>query len=106
MLNFQKHKARDRVKFSAELEEILADEAAADCQEDIIDTLESCLSKLSPGDRDLLGRRYAPGATNRSLARALGRSESAISRTLDKIYGRLLTCIHVTQRAELPRVEP
>jgi RNA polymerase sigma-70 factor (ECF subfamily) len=108
VLNFQKRKARERVTFSASLEEILADEAAnvAAPSGDLIDALESCVSKLSAADQDLLGRRYQAGATNRSVARTLKRSESTISRAVDKIYRQLMTCIDMSLRAEHPTVEP
>lgn len=102
VLNFQKRKARERLTFSAALEEVLAEEAAhtTDVTGDLIDALESCVAKLPAADRELLGQRYEPGANNRSVARALQRSESTISRALDKIFGQLMACIDMTLRAE------
>lgn len=95
ILNFQKQKARERVKFSDALEETIADEFAAAQHEtnDQIDALERCVEKLSTEHRTLLKQRYEPGATSRSVARRVGRSESAISRTLSKIYAMLSRCM-------------
>ncbi|MBI2804514.1 MAG: sigma-70 family RNA polymerase sigma factor [Planctomycetes bacterium] len=97
MLNFQKKKARERVRFSDSLEEILTDEAAASLDKNpaMLDSLEACVEKLPAQHRDLLRRRYEPQATGRSVATALGRSEAAISRTLNAIYGLLLACIEM-----------
>lgn len=109
VLAFQKKKARDRIKFGDTLEQVLADEAAATPARDgdLLDALEACVSKLPAQDRLLLSRRYEPKATNRSLANELGRSESAISRTLTKIYSLLLSCIEASARSQaFPGAQP
>ena len=95
VLNFQKKKARERVKFSDSFEELLATEAATHARiiGGLMEALESCVEKLPSQHRELLRRRYEPEATSRSVAEVLGRSESAISRTLNKIYGLLMSCI-------------
>lgn len=95
VLNFQKKKGRERVRFSETFTATLADEAAAFAVNDagLLDSLEDCVAKLPEPHRDLLHRRYQPHATSRSVARALGRSESAVSRTLTAIYGLLMTCL-------------
>lgn len=101
VMNLQKKKARERLKFSEAFESILADELASETEEsgDLVDALESCLAKLSPGDSDLIARRYEPGATNRTVARTMNRSESTISRALNKIYQQLMHCIDASTRA-------
>lgn len=94
VLNFQKKKARDRLNFSDELQETIADESALVLQtEGRIDALETCVEKLPPEHRKVLKLRYEPGATSRSVAGQTGRSESAISRTLSRIYQSLLHCM-------------
>ncbi len=58
-----------------------------------LEILEQCLQKLPQSDREIIVRRYRQGATNRSLASALGLSESKFSRTLSRIHILLMTCI-------------
>jgi RNA polymerase sigma-70 factor (ECF subfamily) len=95
VLNFQKKKGRERVRFSEAFEEVLAGEAAAASGKsgDLLETLETCVEKLPAHHRELLRRRYEPEATSRSVAQTVGRSESAISRTLNTIYLLLMSCI-------------
>ena len=55
--------------------------------------LAQCLGKLPPPDYDLIRQRYRGDTTNRDVARGSGRSESAISRALNRIYMKRLLCI-------------
>jgi DNA-directed RNA polymerase specialized sigma subunit len=48
---------------------------------------------LPDKDRRIVKLRYQPGATNRTVAEEVGKSDSAISRSLNRIYGLLLNCI-------------
>ena len=91
---FQK-KHRHGLVFSSELMETIADDAAAVGRnlDPFRDALEECVGQLPPHDRDLLHRRYKEDATNRTVARDVGRSESAVSRALSRIYESLLHCI-------------
>lgn len=95
VLYYFRRKRRESLVFSEHLLDAIADEAVR--QNDIWaerrEAMEGCLQKLPPPDRDLIRRRYQPGATNRSVARKTGRSESAISRALNRIYAALLECI-------------
>ena len=95
ILYYRQRKRRDAFVFSPDLIEAVAEQAAGNqpCG-DYIDALESCLDRLSGDDRDLVRRRYEPGATNRSVSKVLERSESTISRALNRIYIALLRCIH------------
>ena len=83
------------MKFGEETVNLLASESLAEVGEDseLVDALETCVEKLPAGQRDLLKRRYEPDATSRRVAQTLGRSESSISRALNKIYRQLMTCI-------------
>lgn len=60
------------------------------------DALAQCLVKLPEADQELIRQRYRGNATNRDVARDSGRSESAISRALNRIYLTLLLCIEGT----------
>ncbi|MBN1910236.1 MAG: sigma-70 family RNA polymerase sigma factor [Pirellulales bacterium] len=68
--------------------------------EKTIDTLDSqhqvfadCFEKLSPRNKDLLERRYQPGATPRSVAKQMGRNVNSIYVTLSRIHNALLDCV-------------
>ena len=91
-------KARERLRFSDSLVEQLADDMLADGEvlEETQDALAQCLAKLPTADHDLIRQRYRGDTTNRDLARGFGRSESSISRALNRIYMKLLLCIEGT----------
>jgi RNA polymerase sigma-70 factor, ECF subfamily len=95
VLRYLKDRKRSRLVLSDDVVAMLADRAVAvsNSTRDVMDSLEICVDKLSERDRDLLKMRFEPGATNRSIASATGRSDMAISRALNQIYGSLLECI-------------
>lgn len=64
------------------------------------EALQSCLKKLRPVDRDLIVKRYAPGATGREVARELGRPENAVYKSIGRIRRTLIECIQLQLRAE------
>ena len=90
---------RSKLVFGEEVFALLADQAAtiSESTSEIMDALDLCVERLSEGDRDLLRLRFERGATNRSVALVLGRSEGAVSRVLSQLYDDLLECIE--QRA-------
>ena len=91
-------KARDRLRFSDTLVEQLGDDMLeeTDRLEDTQHALAHCVGQLPEPDRELIRQRYHGETTNRDLARGSGRSESAISRALNRIYLKLLLCIEGT----------
>jgi RNA polymerase sigma-70 factor (ECF subfamily) len=93
---YHRQKARrDALMLHGDLVETLADQAADDSDrlDEFREALSECMIGLDDDDRDLLHRRYESDATNRAVAAALGRSESAVSRALHRIYRVLLECI-------------
>lgn len=96
VLYYARKRRRDLLMFGDELLEQIAEESAAEssASNDYLHALESCLQKLAEHDRRLVRKRYAAGATNRSVSQEVGRSESAISRALNRIQLALLHCIH------------
>jgi RNA polymerase sigma-70 factor (ECF subfamily) len=104
LLNFQKEAGRQRVRFSEEMTRQLADEAAGDAvrAHAELEALESCMAKLPAAHQKLVRRRYAPGATNRSVAAEMGRSESAVSRALSRIRRALTRCVYLAMGEALP----
>src|SRR4051812_23815388 len=99
VLDFYKKGHRGKVRFSQALLERVAEtavEQAGTLQLDACrDALAGCLQKLSPRDRDLLARRFTPGATTRSTSEAVGRSVEAVYKALARVRQALFEC---TQR--------
>jgi RNA polymerase sigma-70 factor, ECF subfamily len=60
--------------------------------------LADCYRKLRPEDRELIDRRYAPGADTRQVAAAVGRPLSTVYRMLTRIHRELLECIEASMR--------
>jgi RNA polymerase sigma-70 factor (ECF subfamily) len=94
-LRYLKERKRGRLVFSEAAITLLADRsiAVSSSTREVMDSLDSCVEGLSPQDREILQLRFQPGATNRSVAVAVNRSESVVSRTLSRVYGNLLECI-------------
>jgi RNA polymerase sigma-70 factor (ECF subfamily) len=102
VLNYRKKQRRDRVLFSDQALEMLAEQMAtlsrgADARRD---ALENCLKKLNPRDRELVQLRYQPGATTQKVAEHVGRSIQAVYKSLNRIHGQLLSCIRRTLSSE------
>ncbi|MEO0477608.1 MAG: sigma-70 family RNA polymerase sigma factor [Planctomycetota bacterium] len=64
----------------------------------IEDALESCLGKLAAEDYNLVRTRYEKAGSNRETAKLLNLTDSTVSRSLSRIYARLLICIKQAQR--------
>jgi RNA polymerase sigma-70 factor (ECF subfamily) len=101
---FRQKKAREakRLQFSDEMLDVLAHEAEehTDGLEDTQAALGRCLRKLAQDDRKLVAWRFAPGGTNRAIAKRIGKSESVVSRTMSRIYGSLMKCITLQRKME------
>jgi len=95
--SFRQKKAREsqRLHFSDDVFELISEDAPKilDNTEETAAALERCLRKLARKDRQIVAWRFAPGGTNREVAKKLGKSESVISRTLSRIYESLMRCI-------------
>ena len=94
---FRQKKAREskRLQFGDDVLDLLHEAApeVLDETEETAAALEGCLRKLPQKDRQLINWRYSPGATNRAVAKKIGKSESVVSRSLTKIYEALMRCI-------------
>jgi RNA polymerase sigma-70 factor, ECF subfamily len=58
-----------------------------------LEMLADCRKELSSTDSELLDRRYAQGASSRSVAIALGKPVVAVYKSLSRIRKRLFDCI-------------
>ncbi|MBN1395252.1 MAG: sigma-70 family RNA polymerase sigma factor [Pirellulales bacterium] len=60
---------------------------------EMIEDLRRCIAMLSPRDRELIGRRYAPRETCQSVARSVGRPVRWVYKALGRIRQTLLECV-------------
>jgi len=103
VLNRRKKTKRQRVAFGRQIMQQLADESieGMDARAEA-EALETCIDKLPKVHRELIRLRYAPGATNRSVAGEIGRSESAVSRCLSAIHRTLMRCVYLALGEHVP----
>lgn len=73
-------------------------EALADRQDERLDALEHCFSKLTPDQRELLQSRYHFGHSVVEVAEQRNRSRRAIYKSLGKIHELLLGCIQTKMK--------
>ncbi|HEX6985553.1 MAG TPA: sigma-70 family RNA polymerase sigma factor [Planctomycetaceae bacterium] len=96
VLKHRERRGRDKLRFSPEFVEVVAEEAAAASEvwEDRRRALSICLGKLRPKDRELIQMRYAPGENGKSVAEDLGRPINAVYQSLGRIRRTLLECVN------------
>ncbi|MEM9016035.1 MAG: sigma-70 family RNA polymerase sigma factor [Verrucomicrobiota bacterium] len=94
---FRQKKAREskRLHFGDELVETLSRESEEFLEhtEDALAALEICLQKLPERQRKIIQWRFSGGDTNRAIANRIGKSESVVSRMLNKTYEALMKCV-------------
>jgi RNA polymerase sigma-70 factor (ECF subfamily) len=100
-----KHRKRQKLHrrfFSAATVDAVADTWAAehDALHARREALRACLEKLPPGDRDLIGLRYASDATVASTAAAIQEPAKKLYRALERIRRVLMQCMNRQLRAE------
>jgi RNA polymerase sigma-70 factor (ECF subfamily) len=96
VLKYRQRRQRDKLKFSDEFVQAVAEEAAdrSDELELRRQALERCLQKLRPTDRELIRRRYQPGESGKDMAEELGRPANSVYQSLGRIRRTLLECIN------------
>lgn len=94
---FRQKKAREskRLQFGDDLVETLSSEAEAflDNTDETMAALERCVQKLQKNQRDMIRWRFEPGGTNRAISKRIGKSESVVSRSMNRIYETLMKCV-------------
>lgn len=95
ILKHLERRRRDRIQFSPEFIEQIAEEALADSGEleHRRQALALCLGKLRPQDRELIQLRYTPGENGLSIARSLKRPVNSVYQSLARIRRTLLECV-------------
>ena len=89
------NKNRGAQLFDTHTLELLAADAMEDNdrQQVPIDELETCLEQLPESDRNLIRRRYEPGASVNRIAAEIGLSANMLSKSLGRIRRLLLNCV-------------
>jgi RNA polymerase sigma-70 factor (ECF subfamily) len=97
VLDFYKKSGRSRVHFSdamlAHVAETAVEQAGTLQLDERREALNGCIEKLNAGDRELLARRFAEGATTQSTAAQVGRSVEAVYEARAKIRQALCDCV-------------
>ncbi len=95
VLAYRKRKQRDRLCFSDQFVELVAEEMNE--QEDHLEsryqTLASCVAKLDPEHRRIVSMRYEAEESVDSIAEAVGRTSGAVYRVLSRIRRSLHACV-------------
>ncbi len=106
VLKVRDRRGRDVPVLDQEILEQIADDEARepDYLSNIKTLLEPCMDKLPPVDRELIERRYQPGALVHLLAAELGRPVNSVSKSLGRIRRTLWKCINDAM-AEAPDAE-
>lgn len=96
VLKHRERRARDKLRFSPEFVESVAEEAleASENWEERRKALSICMGKLRPQDRELIRRRYSPGENGISVAEDLGRPINAVYQSLGRIRRALMECVN------------
>ena len=94
VLRFRKQRGRDRLVFPDDLVELLADEAPAPGQADVVRScLNDCLEKLTPLAREVLLSRYSQDSSITAMAKDTRQSVHSLYRVLEKARGQVVNCL-------------
>lgn len=96
VLNWRRNKGRDRLQFSNELVESLADTSEKMTSEhgERLDALKTCLEKLPERQRSIVQRRYLNGRSVQSIADEMDCKPNAASQLLHRARQNLHECIN------------
>jgi len=98
-LKHRRKMARSPLVFDDDVWELLADETPTSTELDPrSEALEHCLQQLEDAQRELLLKTHTPGIRLNEVARASGRSEQALYKTVQRLRAALLQCIESQTR--------
>lgn len=96
VLKHRKNSRNQRLRFSDEVVEALAQERLA--HQGLLDAqataLEGCLAKLPPSDRELIEKRYGGESSVADFARDAGLPAKPLYRAMERIRRGLLECVN------------
>jgi len=105
VLKFREGRKQGELSLSPQFLERIAGKMAevSDLLEFRGEAFNYCMDRLSDQDRELITRRYAPGASVQLLAAELNRPARSVSKSLVRIRKTLSECIDRQQREEEQR---
>lgn len=94
-LAYRRKMARDRLVFSEELLEMMADEGIDEIDErrTELDALEFCLKEIPEKQRQFITLAYTPGVKVKDLAAQAGASAAAYYMRMKRIRRKLMKCV-------------
>lgn len=95
VLNHRRRQSRVQLVFDEDVLDYLAErqESRSQATDLRLEALRACIGVLPPSQRELIDRRYQPGASVRGIAEKDGKSEGAISQALFRIRAALQKCV-------------
>lgn len=101
-LKHRRKQSRDRLVFSEDIFEILADESLdeADTLTAHRSALGKCLEKLDERQKELLHLAYQPGVKIHEVAEKAGKSAQAFYKTIQRMRAMLLDCAEKQMQQE------
>ena len=94
ILNYYKNQRKDKVYFSEEMLNTLAEKNLQNPNTDErLPLLKKCLQQLKAYELSLIQMRYEPGSSTRRVAEQTGKELHVLYRMLNKIHAKLLLCI-------------
>lgn len=95
VLNHRRKQSREQLVFDEDVFDYLAErqESRSQQTDERLEALRTCIGALPAQQRDLIDRRYLPGATVQAIAKDDGKSEGAISQALFRIRTALQKCV-------------
>ncbi len=94
-LSYRKKMARDKLVFSDEIFDLMAEEAEEDVElrQKEHQALEGCLSKLTPVQNEFIKLAYTPGVKVKDLAEESGVRPEAFYMRLNRLRKKLQDCV-------------
>lgn len=98
ILNYYKTQRNDKLYFSEEVVELLADKSLTKNpnHDERLSVLKKCLQKLKQYELSLIQMRYEPGSSTKLVAKQTGKELHVLYRLFNKIHAKLLMCIRQT----------
>ena len=102
VIDFRRKQSKASVVYNNNIFEKLAPLAAdvAEQDDDRIDALKSCLTKLKDHAYRLIQLRYYEGVCPKEISTRLGLSIHNVYKSLSRIQGQLVTCVKKTLASE------
>ncbi len=95
VLNHRRKYSREQLVFDEDVFDYLAErqEQRSEATDARLAALKACLAELPADQRELVNRRYEPGASVQRIAEEDGKSVGAVSQALYRIRAVLQTCV-------------